>query len=155
MAQEEKYGVRDLTYSAWHRRLSTARFVGIEKATLLHMIDIDAVPWTEYGDDMKMPLALIETAEDVGQAYKTATVTRNLASLASLPSLVVLYRKSQQPNPYYPDYQDIEHFRVKRLTPQQEWKWRDFSPEQYAWLLLAMRGWSARRIDEEFFNNGD
>lgn len=40
--QEERYGNRDRTYSAWHRRLSTRRFVGLERAQLLAMIDLDA-----------------------------------------------------------------------------------------------------------------
>ena len=31
MAQEEKYGLRQKLYSAWHRRLSTLMFAGIEK----------------------------------------------------------------------------------------------------------------------------
>jgi hypothetical protein len=40
--QEERYNTRDRTYSAWHRRLSTRRFVGLERAQLLAMIDIEA-----------------------------------------------------------------------------------------------------------------
>jgi hypothetical protein len=39
--QEERFGNRDRTYSAWHRRSSVRRFVGIEKAQLLAMIDLD------------------------------------------------------------------------------------------------------------------
>ena len=89
MAQEEKYGTRDRTYSAWHRRLSTQRFVGIEKAQLLAMIDLDAALYVEYDDGTKEPLALIETAQDVGQAYKPATVTLRLAKRADF---ALLYR---------------------------------------------------------------
>jgi hypothetical protein len=36
---DERYGTRDRTYSAWHRRLSTRRFVGIDRAQLLAMLD--------------------------------------------------------------------------------------------------------------------
>ena len=59
MAQEEKYGNRDLTYSAWHRRRSTGRFVGIEHAQLLAMIDMDHTLWIEYDDGSKEPVALV------------------------------------------------------------------------------------------------
>ena len=48
--QEEKYGTRDRAYSAWHRRKSTRRFIGIEHAQLLAMIDLDASLYVEYDD---------------------------------------------------------------------------------------------------------
>lgn len=70
--QEEQYGTRDLTYSAWHRRLSTRRFVGIERAQALAMIDLDAALYIEYDQGSKHPVALIETARDVGQALPWA-----------------------------------------------------------------------------------
>lgn len=68
--QEERFNIRDLTYSAWHRRLSTRRFVGIEKAQSLAMIDLDGALYIEYDDGSKRPVALIETAIDVGQHTK-------------------------------------------------------------------------------------
>ena len=64
MSQEERHGTRDRSYSAWHRRQSTRRYIGIEKATLLAMIDLDASLYVEYDDGTKEPLALIETAQD-------------------------------------------------------------------------------------------
>ena len=82
MTQEERYGTRDGAYSAWHRRYSIRRFVGIENAQLLGMIDVDTILWVEYKDKERWPTVLIETAQDVGQPYKTATVTQNLAKMA-------------------------------------------------------------------------
>lgn len=70
MSQEERYGARDMSYSAWHRRNSTRRFIGIEYAQLLAMIDVDVSLYVEYDDKTKMPLALIEIAIDVGQESK-------------------------------------------------------------------------------------
>jgi len=67
--QEERYGQRDRAYSAWHRRLSTRRFVGIDRAQLLAMIDLDAALYVDYDDRTKEPVALIETAMDVGQDH--------------------------------------------------------------------------------------
>ena len=66
MAQEEVYNTRDRSYSAWHRRKSTGRFIGFEHAQLLAMIDLDASLYVEYDDGTKEPIALIETAIDVG-----------------------------------------------------------------------------------------
>jgi len=49
--QDEKYGTRSLAYSAWHRHKSTGRYVGIEKAQTLAMIDVDHVIYVEYDND--------------------------------------------------------------------------------------------------------
>lgn len=38
--QEEVYAIQDRSYSAWHRRHSTRRFVGIDRAQLLAMVDL-------------------------------------------------------------------------------------------------------------------
>lgn len=150
--QEEKYGTRDRAYSAWHRRKSTRRFIGIEHAQLLAMIDLDASLYVEYDDGTKEPIALIETARDVGQPYKTATVTANLAKRAELPCFVVLYALSDEKNPAYFLWFDIESFRVKRLWPKPESEWRIMSPQEWADNLLKMREWSTRKIDLEYQN---
>ncbi len=133
MTQEERFGTRDRAYSAWHRRQSTRRFVGIEDAQLLAMIDLDASLYVEYDDGDKEPLALIETAVDVGQAFKPATVTLRLAQLANLPCYVVLYTLSDQPNPADEKWPDIASFRIRRLNPP---------PTQAGWLTLAPRQWA-------------
>jgi len=148
--QEEKYGTRDRSYSAWHRRLSTRRYVGIEKAQLLAMIDLDASLFVEYDDGNKEPIALIETACDVGQKYKCATVTTNLAKRANLPCFVVLYSLSSTANPADKEWKDIKSFRVKRLFPKPEKEWRTMTPEKWAMNLLKMREWSANNIDLEY-----
>ena len=51
------------------------------------MIDLDASLYIEYDDGTKEPLALIETAQDIGQTYKNTTVTKKLAERAKLPCL--------------------------------------------------------------------
>jgi hypothetical protein len=150
MPHEEVIGTRRRDYSAWHRRNSTRRFVGIELAQLLAMIDLDASLYVEYDDGTKEPLALIETAIDNGQSYKTATVTCNLAKKANLPCYVVLCKLSDVPNPADPEWQDIESFRIKRLWPKPESKWRTLTPQQWAEGLVQMRRWQAGRIDSLF-----
>lgn len=153
MAQEERYGARSLAYSAWHRRQSIGRYVGIEKAQTLAMIDMDHVLWVEYDDHSKEPVALIEEAQDIGQPGKIATVTRNLARRADLPAFVILWTAGEQPNPVSPKWPDIERFRVKRLWPPTPNPWRQLTPEQWAQTLVRMRIWQAERLDKELFGN--
>lgn len=152
MMQEEIFDSRDRTYSAWHRRYSTRRFVGIETAQTLAMIDLDASLYVEYDDNTKEPLALIETAMDRGQPFKPFTVTRNLARRCSpvLPAFVLLYKISNRPNPAAPKYRDIESFRVKRIWPHPMENWIKISPERWAKILVNMRKKSASLLDEEF-----
>ena len=145
--QEERYGSRDRTYSAWHRRRSTRRFVGMERAQLLSMIDIDGALFCEFDDDTLEPLALIETAIDRGQKRKPATVTRRLAARARLPAYVVLYAPASYRNPADPSQFDVERFRVKRLWPQPEREWRTLNPLEWAEALCQIREWAAHRAD--------
>lgn len=151
--QEEQYGTRDRTYSAWHRRLSTRRFVGIDRAQLLAMIDLDASLYVEYDDGTKEPVALIETARDVGQAYKSATVTTKLAKMAGLPCYCVLYECANDPNPADPVWPDISRFRVKRMWPKPEKAWRTVEPGEWAGALLRIRAWAAARVDLQAAND--
>lgn len=146
--QEERYSTRDLTYSAWHRRLSTRRFVGIEKAQSLAMIDLDGALYIEYDDGSKRPVALIETAIDVGQQYKAASVVMNLAKMSGLPCYCVLYKCANDPNPANPLMPDISQFRIKRLWPKPDREWRQLEPNEWAHALLKIRAWSARKFDE-------
>lgn len=153
MPQEELFNTRDRSYSAWHRRNSTRRFIGIDQAQLCAMIDLDASVYVEYDDGTKEPLALIETARDVGQSYKSATVTLNLAKLCTartIPVFVVLYSLSDSPNPADPQWKDISKFRVKRLWPDTEFEWKTLTPAQWAERLMAMRKWSASKVDEQY-----
>jgi hypothetical protein len=145
--QEERFGNRDRTYSAWHRRLSVRRFVGLEKAQLLSMIDLDGALYCEFDGSTSEPLALIETALDRGQSRKTATVTRRLAQRARLPAYVVLYQPAAYGNPADPSQCDIQQFRVRRLWPCPERQWRSLNPLEWAEALLQIRAWAAQRAD--------
>ena len=151
MSQDEKYGTRSLVYSAWHRHRSTGRFIGIEKAQTLAMIDIDVVLYVEYEDNTKEPIALIEEARDIGQEHKCTTVTSNLARRGKLPALLVLWRPSEQPNPAATHLPDISQFRVKRLWPAPESQWRVLAPKEYAEVLLRLRVWETERLDTWLF----
>ena len=148
--QEEKYNTRDRSYSAWHRRNSTRRFVGIENAQLLAMIDLDASLYIEYDDGDKEPLALIETAQDVGQPYKCATVTTKLAMKSGLPCFVVLYKLATKRNHADNRFFDIDGFRVRRLWPKPEIIWRTITPQQWADTLMSMRQWETGKLDKTF-----
>lgn len=145
MAQEEKYGTRDQSYSAWHRRQSTARFVGLKNAESLGMIDLDGCCYVEY-DNRYEPICLIETAIDVGQSYKTATVTMNLARRAELPAFCVLYNLSVNLNPANSQFKDIDSFRVKRINPNPEKRWRNLSPTEWCEVLLQARQWGTQML---------
>jgi hypothetical protein len=151
--QEERFGTRDQTYSAWHRRRSTRRFVGIERAQLLSMIDLDGALYCEFDSRTCEPLALIETAIDRGQRRKVASVTRRLAQRARVPAYVVLYRLGDVPNPADPSHFDIDQFRVRRLWPKPELAWRTLDPAAWAHALVRIREWAAMRIDAEAAND--
>jgi hypothetical protein len=147
--QEERYGTRSLVYSAWHRRYSTQRYVGIEAAQRLAMVDIDCALWVEVDDRTREPLALIETAQDVGQEMKPATITRNLARRAGIAAYCALYAHSQFANPASTNLPDIATFRVKRLWPQPEYTWKILTPKEWADGLLLIRAYGARKVDRE------
>lgn len=151
--QEERYGTRDRTYSAWHRRRSIFRFVGIERAQLLSMIDLDGALYCEFDRGTCEPLALIETALDRGQTRKAATVTRRLAARAGLPAYVVLYAPASYRNPADDTQVDIERFRVRRLWPSPQREWRTLNPLEWAEALVQIREWAARRFDLEAAND--
>lgn len=150
MSHEERFNSRERGYSAWHRRMSTRRFVGIELAQTLAMIDLDASLYVEYDGGTKEPLALIETARDVGQSFKPATVTAKLAERADLPCYVLLYTLGGERNPADPSWFDIAGFRYRRLRPKAESAWTSCTPEEWCQLLVKLRQWQARRVDREF-----
>ena len=149
MAQEETHGIRDLSYSAWHRRGSTQRFVGIEAAQTLSMIDLDAALFVEWDDGTKEPLLLIETAMDKGQSFKTATITKNLARrvVPKLPAYVVLYKLGDAANPVDIEWKDIVSFRVRRIWPEPETPFEEITPQEWANRLVELRRYSAKLID--------
>lgn len=152
MSQEERFGSRDRTYSAWHRRMSTRRFVGIERAQTLAMIDLDASLYVEAQDGVFEPLALIETARDMGQRIKPSTLTRNLARRCTpvLPAYTLLYTPSNTANPADTEWPDIASFRARRLWPNPMDEWKTFTPEGWAKFLVVLREKSAALLDDAF-----
>jgi len=153
--QEERYGTRDMTYSAWHRRMSTRRFVGIEKAQTLSMIDLDGALYVEFDDGSKEPIALIETAQDVGQMNKPVTVTTKLAQRSGLPCYCVLYKCSKKVNPADPTWPDIDYFRIKRVWPKPDKNWRIVQPNEWADALIKIRSWASIKIDAKAANDAN
>ena len=150
MAHEEMFGTRDRTYSAWHRRNSLKRFVGIEKAQNAHMIDLDGSVWVEFDNETKCPLMLIETAMDRGQSIKPYTVTKKLAEMAGLPACVLLYTRGTEFNPADTTQFDIEHFRYKKIYPNPETPdWQSLSPQDWAQRLIEIRIWSAKKLERQ------
>jgi hypothetical protein len=151
--QKEKYGVRDLCYSAWHRVASIRRYVGWERAQSLSMCDADCVLFLEYEGSTKEPLALIETAQDVGQSDKPATAITRLAQRAKIPAYLILYSPSDGGNPADRRWRDVRAFRVRRLWPRPESGWRPLTPKQWADGLLRIRAWAAARLDHPAAND--
>lgn len=146
MSQEERWGERDLSYSAWHRVRSIARFVGLEAAQSLKMVDQDVTLYLELDSNTREPLALIEVAIDVGQGEKPASSMARLAARSNLPAFVVLYRKANGVNPADRGQFDIDRFRVRRVWPQPEHIWRTLTPAEWAAALLQIRSWSAAKM---------
>ena len=121
---KDQEGRIDRAFNEWHRADSLKRFLPEAIALQVSCIDLDTVQFVEYDNGSREPLAILETACDVGQQTKPATVTANLARRADLPAYVVLYAPADQPNPADPRWPDIRSFRVKRLWPQPEKGWR-------------------------------
>lgn len=115
------------------------------------MIDLDATPYVEYDDAGKVPLALIETAIDIGQPYKTATVTRNLAIMAGIPAFCLLYKLDDGVNPADATCKDIKSFRVRRLAPTESFTWTTLTPKEWAECLLKIRRKQCVSLDLERF----
>ena len=136
MSDREKYGTRDLLYSGWHRTDRIKRFIGDKTASAMKMIDIDAC---EYDEKTMTPLVLVELALDTGQTRKDYYVTRNLAIMAGIPALLVLYKPNAT-------HDDIESFRVKRLTPNVDDEWMEMSPVEYAQKMVRLRAWALARL---------
>ena len=144
MSDTERYGgKRELTYSHWHRRASIARFLkgGDRVAYWLSMIDIDA---NEYCQSCYRPIALIETARDVGQSWKNCGITKKTAQLGGLLAYVVLY-EAEDPNTctscgnYQQPWPDIVGFRVLQVEPEAGRDFKAMTPREYAQFLVALR----------------
>lgn len=117
------------------------------------MIDLDGAVYVEFDGSTREPLALVETARDIGQTTKVATVTARLAQRSGIPAYAVLYRVSNTPNPADQRWPDIAGFRVRRVWPHPEPAWRELSPAEWARALLQIRDWSAQRLDSAAAND--
>ncbi|MDQ7978716.1 hypothetical protein QYH69_15805 [Paraburkholderia sp. SARCC-3016] len=152
--QEEQFLIRDRAYGVWHRPRSIERFLGHRRAKSLTMADLDSVMFVEYGYDNKLPLALVEVAQDIGQEKPTGVI-RQLAKMANLPAFVALYTPAVQPNPASPAWHDIDQFRVKRVWPKPEAAWRNLSPNEWASALVQIRDWQLRKFASQVAANDD
>jgi hypothetical protein len=117
----ERSGWRDQLYSRWHRPEQIARFVGIDVADSLGLIDGD---WIEYCRTCSQPLALFELTCDWSKR-KAGTVTKRLAEMAQIPAYVVYYKPNE-------DSTDILHFAVDDRD-------KLYTPAQYAAGLVKLR----------------
>jgi hypothetical protein len=151
--QEELFHARKLEYSIWHRARSIGRFLGSEQAAGLSAIDLDHVVFLEFDGRTREPLALVEVAEDHGQRHKAVTVLARLAARSGLPAYAVLYKVSPTSNPANPLHHDISRFRIRRVHPKPERNWRELTPGEWAAGLVAIRAWSAKRLDLEAAND--
>ena len=152
--QEEQHLIRDRAYGVWHRSRSISRFLGRRQAQSLTMADLDSVLFVEYGYSGKLPLALVEVAQDIGQEKPTGVI-RELAKMSNLPAFVALYTPASRANPVSPAWHDIDGFRVKRVWPKPEAKWRTLSPGEWANALVQIRDWQLRRFSSQIASNDD
>jgi hypothetical protein len=142
---EEQHLIRDRAYGVWHRSRSISRFLGRRQAQSLTMADLDSVLFVEYGFSNKLPLALVEVAQDIGQEKPTG-VLREMANMSNLPAFVALYTPAPRANPTSPAWHDIDEFRIKRVWPKPEREWRTLSPKEWANALVQIRDWQLRRF---------
>ena len=113
------------------------------------MIDVDAALWVEFEANTKHCVGLIETARDIGQNCKPATVLHDLARRASVPAFVVLYSLTSSGNPADPQQRDIDKFRVRRVAPVLDDRWTTMTPHEYAVFLLRLRKEGGQRLMEQ------
>lgn len=129
MSHEERTGVRDLTYSGWHRTSSIRRYLAINVAARLTVIDID---WCEACCFCSRPLALIETQRSMDRP-KPARITAKLASMAGIPAYSVSYFTVGETAE-----NDISGFRVQMIQPPNE-AVVEYTPAMYAGFLASLR----------------
>lgn len=126
MSDKERTGVRDQTYSGWHRRDSQQQYLSTREAWELGMIDIDSLEYCRY---CYKPLALIETQVSENDP-KDAPVMAGLATRASINAYSVSYVKSVDGQ--------IELFRVRQLAPERG-QVQDMIPKVYSFFLHSLR----------------
>lgn len=117
----ERYGTRDLCFSGWHR-------------TLHESLKCQDVDFFEYCHRCGKAVALIETAQDVGQKYKYVTPLRKLAKECSLPAFLVFYKGNGKP----PPESRVFSIRAKRIYPRYSEE-IVLTPKQYERFLIELR----------------
>ncbi len=126
-------------YSRWHRTSSLERFVGFENAYRCAMINIDQTLWVECQDNGFQPIALIETAQDIGQKRKPATMLKNMAVRAVLPAFIVLYTLDDNTiDPVTLD-RKIVRFCTKPIHIIERDTYNVLTPEEFARGLVSLR----------------
>ena len=121
VVKDEKYGFRCEEYSRWHRE------TGEED---IPCIDLDYTLFVEYADGSKEIKALMEVARDVGQPYKSATITRQLCERSGIPGYCLLYSVGDH---------GIESFRVRKIYPVNECLWTDYTLDEWLNELKGLR----------------
>jgi hypothetical protein len=152
MSSREKIGMRDLTYSQWHRPASLGRYTTHAKSQYYQ--DLDGVEYC-YKYEKTHPYFIYELGRDVGQKSKSSPVLPSLAQKSGVKSATVLYKMAKSLNPYA-DHEtiikgvrdaldeleecggirDIESFRVQNIGSD---KWIEMSPKEYSDLLVKTR----------------
>ena len=146
MPQHEKFGGREgeAAYSAFHRSASLSRWMPQGDAIKLAMINIDTCFWIECHDKSYQPIALIETAQDIGQLRKPVVALRNLACRADLPAFCVLYLLADCIDEIT-GRRKLTSFRVRSIWPN-DTPFKKCDPQQYANGLRRLREFGVKNI---------
>ena len=131
MSSRERTGVRDLTYSIWHREHSLGRYFQDRRAAFIcAMVDIDSLEYCRYCYE---PLALIETAQGRRLTRpKDAAATSVLARRASVPAYSAQYTVD--------DGGGIAEIALRQIEPPHHGGDCDvLTPKAYADFLLGLR----------------
>jgi hypothetical protein len=106
-------------YSAFHRVKSASRWISEEDAMKLANINTDRILWIECHHQSFEPIAVFETACDVGKR-KNTTAIRNLAkgfTAHELRAYLVLYTLGDDIDPATDEIRIIS-LRVRRVWPE-------------------------------------
>jgi hypothetical protein len=129
-------------YSEFHRTKSAVRWISYPDAYRLATINLDQVLWIECHQGSYEPLALIETAQDIGQRQKNVTTVTSLAKRARVKAYLVLYSLSNLIDPLTNEPQ-IDHFCVRQLWagngPPKSDKFYRMTQKQYLEFLIRLR----------------
>jgi hypothetical protein len=105
-------------FSEWHRTIPGVGY-----------IDLDCLPICIH---CKRVLAVIETAFDVGQTFKTTTVTEEVARALKVPALLVLYTPGTR-------LDEIISIRYKRLVPVKDKEFSQMWSNEFEEFFLKLQ----------------